>query len=245
MSASCASICQGGAAAALAPAGARCQRPLACSVPPPSCARSVRTVAVSPCQLRSACRASIGRRWRSQGPAAVLVRSAVTAQPGAAAASAAGSGARSTRPPSWVRGAAGHSAPRSIDCSVAWASGSGCGAQGVMRAVAWARGAASAPLPASVGGGAVASGSGGSAGADAAAAAGAACASGCVAGGGSACTSACARRSARGPRSVACSVSGSVASASGSGGASAPARARSSWMGASSPSVARACQRPS
>ena len=242
MSASCASICQGGAAAALAPAGARCQRPLACSVPPPSCARSVRTVAVSPCQLRSACRASTGRRWRSQGPAAVLARSAVTAQPGVVAASAAGSGARSTRPPSWVRGAAGHSAPRSIDCSVAWASGSGCGAHGVMRAVAWARGAPSVSVPVSVpvsagatGDGARASGSGGRAGTGAEAPAAA----------GTACTSACACSSASGPRSVACSVSGSVVGASGKGGASAPARARSSRMGASSPRVARACQRPS
>ena len=232
-------------------AGGLTQRPVDSTLPPPTCALSARTVATPPCQVTSASNCSTGSwRW-SHGPAARLARSASTAQPGAPPS---GSGVTSSRPVRWVRGASAQMAPTSSARTRACASGSGCAAQGVMRAVTWASGmslaaagvagTAVAPAVGVVGGGAAggvaaeaggvgpgakpaSGGSAGTAGADALGAAGAAC------------RSACACSSVSGPRSVACRVSGTGAWAPGTGAASAPAMATSTRIGACAVAAAR------
>ena len=129
--------------AAVGSPAARRHRPLARTRPPPARASRVRTVAVPSCHVRSACTASTGNWRRSQGPAAGLARSALRAQPAAGA----GKGASWNWPLNCVRGAWRHRACRSMACTRPWASGRGCAAQAVMRAVtwAWAAWAGSAP----------------------------------------------------------------------------------------------------
>ncbi len=223
-------------------AGAPAQRPVDSIVPPPTCAFSARTAATLSCQVTSARSWSTGNwRW-SHGPAARLARSASTAQP---AVPVPGSGAMSSRPLRWVRGASAQMAPRSTARRRACASGSGCAAQGVMRAVACASGMSAAvagalalvtgaagvgAADAAVAGADAKPASGGSAGMAGADAPGTATA---------ACRSACAAMSVIGPRSVACSVSGTGALAPGTGAVSAPASATSTRIGACAVAAAR------
>ena len=115
--------------------------PLASSSPPPSCALSACTRPTPSRHSPWACRRASGSRCWSQGPGRRLASCSCSNQAWPAAA-VSPDGRTLALPLSCVCGAPGHSAAMSRSRKSASACGSGCAAQGVMRALALAWGCA-------------------------------------------------------------------------------------------------------